>query len=217
MKTLLFALALLVSFAATAQTATDPNPKFTAAMTATLVKLKDAKGPDDFQAAANQFERIAAAEPNEWLAPYWGAYSYTILAWMATGQGDKMDAFLEKAEVLLASTEKIAANDETAVLGAYIAQARMTVDPQNRWQTYVPKAAEGIAKAKQLNPANPRPYFLEGQSLLYTPEQFGGGKDKACPLLKQAEEKFATFKPASAIAPNWDENRLKTLLAECGK
>jgi hypothetical protein len=217
MKTFLFALALLVGFAASAQTSADPNPKFTAAMTATLDKMKAGKGPDDFQAAANQFERIAAAEPKEWLAPYWGAYAYTIMAWMNMGQSDKVDTFLEKAETLLAGAEKIGANDETAALSAYIAQARMSVDPQSRWQTYLPKAQEGIAKAKSLNPANPRPYFLEGQSLFYTPEQFGGGKAAACPVLKQAEEKFATFKPASAIAPNWDETRLKQLLAECGK
>ncbi len=217
MKTLFLALALLVSFAAVAQTPAEPNAKFTTAMTATLEKMKAAKGPDDFLATANQLERIAAAEPKEWLAPYWGAYAYVILAWIATGQGDKMDGYLEKAESLLANAEKINANDETATLGAYIAQARMMVDPQSRWQTYGPKASEGIAKAKSLNPANPRPYFLEGQSLLYTPEQFGGGKAVACPVLKQAAEKFATFKPASPIAPNWDEERLKTLLAECAK
>lgn len=217
MKSLLFALALFVSLAASAQTSADTNPKFTAAMTATLDKMKTAKGPADFLAVANQFERIAAAEPHQWLAPYWGAFAYMTLAWINTGQGDKMDEFLEKAESLLTSAEKISANDETATLAAYIAQARMMVDPQSRWQTYGPKASEGIAKAKALNPANPRPYFLEGQSLFYTPEQFGGGKAAACPVLKQAEEKFATFKPASAIAPNWDEARLKELLAECAK
>lgn len=217
MKTLLFALALLLSFAASAQTSAEPTAKFTAAMTATLEKMKTAKGPSDFMAVANQFERIAAAEPKEWLAPYWGSFNYLTLAWINTGQGDKMDEYLEKAESLLASAEKINANDETATLGAYIAQARMMVDPQSRWQTYGPKSSEGIAKAKSLNPANPRPYFLEGQSLFYTPEQFGGGKAAACPVLKVAEEKFATFKPASPLHPAWDEARLKELMAECAK
>ena len=217
MKSLLLALALFVSFAATAQTAADTNPKFTTAMTATLDKMKSAKSPADFLTAANQFERIAAAEPQEWLAPYWGAFAYMTLAWINTGQGDKMDEYLEKAESLLASAEKLNANDETATLAAYIAQARMMVDPQSRWQTYGPKASGGIAKAKSLNPANPRPYFLEGQSLFYTPEQFGGGKAAACPVLKEAEKKFATFKPASPLHPAWDEARLNELLAECTK
>lgn len=214
MKTLVLSLALLVS----SLLVYASDDKFVKAMEATLDKLKTAKSVDDMQAAANQLERIAAAEPKEWLAPYWGAYTYMTLAWMNMGQAEKMDGFLEKAETLLASAEKIGGEtDETAVLSAYVAQARMMVDPQNRWQNYGPKAQEGIAKAKELNPANPRPYFLEGQSLLYTPEQYGGGKEKACPVLKQAEEKFATFKPASTIHPNWDETRLKTLLAECAK
>lgn len=217
MKTRILVLALFVSSAAFAQSSVSENPKFTTAMTATLDKLKLAKGPDDFVSAANQFERIASAEPKEWLAPYWGAYAYMTLAWMAQGDGTRQDGYLEKAEKLLADAEKLNANDETATLGAYIAQARMMVDPMNRWQQYGAAATEGLAKAKQLNPANPRPYFLEGQSLFYTPEQFGGGKDKACPVLKTAKEKFATFKPASPIHPNWDEARLDGLLAECAK
>ncbi|MCY7353237.1 MAG: hypothetical protein LH606_21685 [Cytophagaceae bacterium] len=214
MKTLVLSLALLGS----SLLVYASDDKFVKAMETTLDKMKNAKSVDDMQAAANQLERIAAAEPKEWLAPYWGSFAYAMMAWMSQGQGDKMDGYLEKAEALLANAEKAGGStDETAVLSAYIAQARMMVDPQSRWQTYGPKVQEGIAKAKQLNPANPRPYFLEGQSLLYTPEQFGGGKAKACPVLQEASEKFATFKPASSIHPNWDEDRLKTLLAECVK
>jgi hypothetical protein len=216
MKTLFILLALSVS-TAYAQSSVSENPKFTAAMTATLDKLKAAKSPADFLAGANQFERIASAEPKEWLAPYWGAYAYMTLAWMAQGDGTKQDGYLEKAEKLLADAERINANDETATLSAYVAQARMMVDPQNRWQQYGAASTEGLAKARQMNPANPRPYFLEGQSLFYTPEQYGGGKAKACPVLKTAKEKFATFKPASPIHPNWDEARLDGLLAECAK
>jgi hypothetical protein len=216
MKTLFLVLSLTAS-TAFAQSSTAENPKFVTAMTATIDKLKTAKSPDDVLAGANQFERIASAEPREWLAPYWGAYSYMTLAWMSPGNAAKQDGYLEKAEKLLADAERLNANDETAVLGAYVAQARMMVDPMSRWQQYGAAATAGIAKARQINPANPRPYFLEGQSLLYTPEQFGGGKDKACPVLKTAKEKFATFKPTSPIHPNWDESRLDALLAECAK
>lgn len=216
MKILVLLLALLVSVAASAQAPAE-NARYVQAMTTTLDKVKAARGVDDLISTANQFERIASAEPKEWLAPYWGAYVYMTLAWMAQGDGTKQDGYLEKAEKLLADAERLTANDETATLGAYIAQARMMVDPMNRWQQYGAAATEGIAKAKQLNPANPRPYFLEGQSLFYTPEQYGGGKEKACPVLKTAKEKFATFKPASPIHPNWDEARLDGLLAECAK
>lgn len=42
-----------------------------------------------------------------------------------------------------------------------------------------------LAKAETLNGDNPRIYLLRGTSLLYTPEQFGGGKKAASQSLKK--------------------------------
>ena len=45
---------------------------------------------------------------------------------------------------------------------------------------------KNIDKAKIYCSTNPRPYYLSGQSKFYTPSAFGGGVDKALPLLKEA-------------------------------
>lgn len=169
----------------------------------------------DFQATANQFERIAAAEPKEWLPRYYAGLNYVYMGFLGKDEASK-DKFLDQADVNLKAAEAIAPdNDEVAVLKAYIPQARMVVDPMNRWQQYGPLFQAGIEKAKSLNPNNPRPYVLEGSSLMYTPEQFGGGPGTACPVLKQAVEKFATFKPASDLSPNWGQKQIEPLLAKC--
>ena len=55
---------------------------------------------------------------------------------------------------------------------------------------------------------------MQGTSLYYTPEQFGGGKAAACPVLKVAKEKMAQFKPASAIHPSWGEYNLKMVACD---
>jgi hypothetical protein len=169
----------------------------------------------DFQATANQFERIAAAEPKEWLPRYYAGLNYVYMGFLGKDEASK-DKYLDQADINLKAAEAIAPdNDEVAVLKAYIAQARMVVDPMNRWQQYGPLFQAGIEKAKGLNANNPRPYVLEGSSLMYTPEQFGGGPGTACPVLKQAVEKFATFKPASDLSPNWGQKQIEPLLAKC--
>ena len=93
-----------------------------------------------------------------------------------------------------------------------ISQGRLIIDPQNRWMKYEPMFSNLISRAKELDPENPRPVFLYAQNILYTTEQFGGGKDKALPILKEAEEKFKNFEPASELHPNWGEDVLKSTL-----
>ena len=49
----------------------------------------------------------------------------------------------------------------------------------------------------------------------YTPEQFGGGCKTAKPVLQTALEKYATFKPASDISPDWGKKLTQGLLEGC--
>jgi len=171
--------------------------------------------PADILASANQFEHIASAEPNEWLPRYYAGLNYIYLGFMGKDESEK-DKYLDQADRNLKAAEAIAPeNDELAVLKAYIAQARMVVDPMNRWQQYGPLFQAGLDKAKNLNPNNPRAYALEGTSLMYTPAQFGGGPDAACPVLKQANEKFASFKPATELSPMWGQKQIEPLLTKC--
>ncbi|WP_266368462.1 hypothetical protein [Tellurirhabdus rosea] len=216
MKTiLLFAALLLATPSLFAQSAA-----YKEAMTAALetMKTQSQKTPlPEMLATANQFERIAQAEAKEWLPRYYAGLLYVYAGFMGKDAAEK-DRYLDQADRFLKEAEGISPkNDELSVLKAYIAQARMVVDPMNRWQTYGPAFEEAIGEAKALNPANPRPYVLHGSSLYHTPEQFGGGLSAACPLLTQASEKFATFKPASELHPNWGQKNIEPLLGKCAK
>ncbi|WP_128547559.1 hypothetical protein [Larkinella soli] len=209
---LLLTLALTVGAGARAQ-----NEKYVKAMEAAIAKVKFMAPKEELQQLAGQFERIGSAETGEWLPAYWAAYTYAILSVKET-EAAKKDAYLDKAgELLKAVSKQQADSDETMVLAAQIAGARLSVDPENRWQQYVPEFQGYLEKAKGKNPDNPRIYALQGQSLFYTPEQYGGGKTAACPMLKQAAEKFATFKPASTIHPNWGQDTNQYLLSQCSQ
>lgn len=182
----------------------------------TAMQSQNEKTPvADLISSANQFERIASAEPKEWLPRYYAGLTYVYLGFMGPDEAAK-DKFLDQADTNLKAAQAISPdNDELAVLKAYIAQSRMVVDPMNRWQEYGPQFQAGLDKAKTLNANNPRIYVLQGSSLMYTPEQFGGGPSTGCPILKQAAEKFTTFKPASELSPNWGQKQIEPLLAKC--
>lgn len=221
MKTII--ILIIAALAASSPVWAQQSDQYKQAMSAALdgMKATNEKSPlTDILANANQFERIAGAESKEWLPRYYASLNYVYMGFLGKDEMEK-DKYLDQADANLKAAEAIAEasdradNDELAVLKAYIAQARMVVDPMNRWQQYGPLFQAGLEKAKSLNPGNPRIYVLEGSSLMYTPEQFGGGPANACPVLKKAAEKFSTFKPASNLAPMWGKEQIEPMLAKC--
>ena len=215
MKTTLI---LLIAVFTASSSVFAQSEQYKQAMSAALGTLKTQNQKTtaaEFMAVANQFERIAGAEPTEWLPRYYAGLLYVYSGFTGKNEAEK-DKFLDQADANLKAAETISPNnDELAVLKAYIAQARMTVDPANRWQQYGPQFQAGIEKAKSLNANNPRTYVLQGSGLMYTPAQFGGGPDTACPVLKQAAEKFATFKPVSDLHPAWGQMQIEPMLDKC--
>ncbi len=95
-----------------------------------------------------------------------------------------------------------------------IASLRLRADPMNRYMQYGPLAEEALAKAKKLNPKNPRIYLLQGQDKMDTPEQFGGSKAEAKKLFQEALNKYENFKPASSIDPAWGKQIVLLLLKQ---
>jgi hypothetical protein len=193
------------------------NEEYKTTMKEIVDSIQSAKWGTDLTPYANQLERVASVETKEWLPNYWAAYCYMNKSY-SEPVAEKKDVILEKAETLIAAAEKIMPNnDEIEVLKANIASARMAVDPQNRWQKYGAISGTALGAAQKLNPENPRAKLLEAQSIFYTPEAFGGGKQKALPLIKAALEKFEKFKPTSDLMPNWGLILVKYMLIEAEK
>jgi tetratricopeptide (TPR) repeat protein len=211
-KIILFSIMLMISFADLFAS----DEKFTKAMEAVLTDMHNSQSIDQMQQAANKLERIAAAESAQWLPAYWVAYCYIHMAFMEKDNMRK-DQYFDQADKFLGKAEAInPENDEILVLKAYTAQGRISIDGQSRFATYGKLFSEALSKAKKINPDNPRIYLLEGQMLYHTPEAFGGGKATACPKLKLALDKFASFKPGSTISPDWGVKNAGRLSAGCG-
>ena len=188
--------------------------KFESAMEKGMIQFKDAKSPEEMLATSAFFERIADAEKDKWLPYYYAAQTQILAAWM-NPKSDK-DKIAEKANSLILKAELISANNsEIYCLKQMTAVLQLTVDAMSRWQTYGAIASEAIAKAKEADSSNPRPYVLEGQYLMNVPEAFGGGKAVAKKILEKSLTLLENFKPASPFHPNWGKEQATTALAAC--
>src|SRR5690606_31425081 len=106
-------------------------------------------------------------------------------------------------------------NDETYVLSAMIANARMAVNPRSRWQKYGKIFEENLDKARELNADNPRIYYLQGTSKFFTPKMFGGGKKAALPYFEKADGLFAKESTDDIADPYWGKINNDYFLGMC--
>jgi hypothetical protein len=207
MKPILFSLLMLVTFASSGQ-----SDKYIAAMSKNMTLFDSAKTTADFQAVSNNFERIGDAEKTQWLPYYYAGLALTTSGWNDT-KIDK-DANSTRINALCDKAETLDKNSEIYVLRNMSATQQMMVDPQTRWQTYGAEANKDLQIAIQLNPDNPRIYYLQGESMMGTPVAFGGGKDKAKPLFEKSIALFKTDQP-KALWPHWGLQRAEEQLAKC--
>ena len=209
-------LILLVSVTILSLTGFAQNEKYTGAMKKNITMIDSAYSkPDVFLSLANTFERIGAAEKNQWLPFYYAAYCRVNFGFMQKNPAGN-DAIADKASELINKADSLQpANSEISSVKSMIATLRLMVNPMQRFMEYGPLSDEWLKKSKDQDSANPRPYLLKGQGLKFTPEQFGGGCKTAAEHLATAVEKFATFKPATEINPNWGKTYAETLLKGC--
>ncbi len=211
MKKLLLSIAIIAfAFSANAQ-----SEKFTKAMQANLTKLDSAKAADDFLAVSSSFERIANAEKNQWLAYYYAAQTQVIYGFIKA-DAEAYDNIADKAAELLSKADSLQKdNSEISAVRSQIATLHLLTNPYQRYMEYGPISNQAIEAAMKQDPTNPRPYYLQGQVLKNTPEQFGGGCSVAKPILEKAMKLYNEFKPASELHPTWGKKQTQDLLDSC--
>jgi len=161
------------------------SEKYMASMKSNIAAIDTSfKNPANLLDLANKFERIATAEKNQWLAYYYAALCQVNYTYMEKDK-TKIDAIADKATELINKADALQPNNsEISCIKSMIASSHMMVDPMTRYMEYGPESQSHIDAAMQLDPANPRPEYLKGQGLKYTPEQFGGGCATAKPVLQ---------------------------------
>lgn len=193
------------------------DARYMQAMQKNISILDSAKDASTFQNVNNSFERIGNANQNEWLPFYYQSYCFVMIG-IQQSENTKKDEYYDLAQKLIEKADSLhPENSEIAVLMSFINSMKISVDPMTRGQKLGMKSSILITKAIQLDNNNPRAYLLKGYGLMYTPAQYGGGKDKAIPVLVESIAKFKSFKLSSTIMPNWGEARAISLLEQFKK
>ena len=188
------------------------NETYQKAMTQSIENLFQAKTIPEYVEAANRFERISQIEKNEWLPLYYASYAYIMVSFQEPDPVKK-DEMLDQAQKFLDLDFTLAPNEsELYLLQGFLYPSRINIDPMARGMKYIGDMNKALDKALELNPDNPRVYYLRATMTFHTPEAYGGGAAKALPLYQMADEKFKIFKPKSAISPNWGREISETEL-----
>lgn len=206
---------LLIALLLLATKASANDSSYYAVLRNSLVLAEQEYSLSAYQNLANTCDRIIAIRGKEWLPAYYRAYAYAHLGYMTEDEEQK-DALLDKAQAsadaaLFLNPEE----SEILLVLALICYGRMEINPMFRATIYFPKANAALERAKELNPRNPRIYYLEGKSTIYKPTFMGGGAEAALPILEKSLQYYREFVPPSDIYPHWGEESTLTLYQEC--
>ncbi|WP_439881016.1 hypothetical protein ACSX1A_17945 [Pontibacter sp. MBLB2868] len=205
-----FVAAILVAFNSLAQ-----QGNYESAMAKNIQALGNAKTVKEYQQTANIFERIASAEQGQWLPLYYATLSFINMC-KPERESDKKDLYLDKAQEQLNKALHLQPKEsELHALQGLLHMTRIQISPMVRGMKYSGLATEALEKAKNLNPDNPRAYYLMGTNLYYTPSMFGGGPEAAKPQFEQAKAKFDLQKQAPTLTPAWGKSQNESMLARC--
>jgi hypothetical protein len=207
MKHFIIIAALLISTLTTAQANYEKG----------MQKAFELWGQNNATEAANMFERIASAEPDNWLPAYWAA-QINIITSFGEPDKDKLTAKLKKGQDLLNDATAISKNNpEIMVLQAMLHTAWIASDGANYGMTLSPKVIELYAKAEAIAPNNPRVIASKAEWNIGSAQYFGQDTAPFCKDLEHALELFAKFKPESQFHPKWGKERIVQLLESCKK
>ena len=188
------------------------DKKFTSQMEIQVGQFKNHKEVADWKSQAAAFGSISKDYPSEWLPSYYEGYSL-LQAGLAAEENDEADKLFDQALTSLeAASVKSPKNSEINVLMSWVYSMKIVIDPAARGYELGMKSSELTSLAMEQNPDNPRPWLLQGLAAMYTPEAYGGSKERAKELLNTAIQKFETHPAKSRIDPSWGYERAQEAL-----
>lgn len=167
--------------------------------------------------AANLFERIAKAEPDNWLPLYYAA-QINIVTSFGEKDEEKLSAQLKKAQGFINDATAISKNNaEVLVLQALLHTAWVAYDGATYGMKLSGKVVELYAKAAQMAPKNPRVVFSKAEWDMGAAKFFGQDTAPFCKDIERSLQLFANFNPETPFHPNWGKERAEQILKSCKK
>lgn len=165
--------------------------------------------------AEQLFERIAAAEPDQWLPNYYIAQLNSLKTWEEK-DADIVKAQLEKAQNALNDAMGVERdNADILVMQAQILTNWVAFDGMTYGMKYSAKISELYNRAYALAPNNPMVVLGRAEWNMGSARYFGQDTAPFCKDVEKAIELFANFKPEKPFYPNWGREHAESVLRSC--
>ncbi|MBC8401771.1 MAG: tetratricopeptide repeat protein [Candidatus Marinimicrobia bacterium] len=165
--------------------------------------------------ARAHFERGLSLNEKQWLFHYYVAWCDHQLANLSMGQQDKGKTKGYVNDGISQLDDAIELSPDFAEAYGLLSSLYGTKIGLIPWTGfwYGPKAGRSIGKALSLEPDNPRLHMIQGISTYFTPEQWGGGKEKAKVSFQKAIELYKNDNP-EPILPDWGKSDVHAWLGQ---
>ncbi len=206
MKSVVFTLVLLFSLTAAAQSKYDLGMK----------KAFDLWDENKLIEAANLFERIAIAEPENWLPPFYAGY-VLVLSSFEIKEEAQLKSQLDKAKDLLNEAIKRSPdNPEILIAQALHNTSYINFDGQKYGMVMSGKNAGLYDKALKLAPNNPRVILAKAEWDMGTARFFGTSTEPFCKDVERALNMFEKqANEPNGFEPSWGRKRALQILERC--
>ena len=165
--------------------------------------------------ASQLFERIAKAEPNNWLPPFYAA-QIEILGAFGVKDETVLNAKLNKAQQFLDdATSNSENNPEIMITQALLNTAYIAFDGQKYGMTLSGKNAQLYAKALQIAPENPRVVLGNAEWNMGSARFFGKSTKPYCDEIKRAIELGKAETVEDEFYPRFQVKRAEEVLKQC--
>lgn len=164
-----------------------------------------------------EFERVLQLKKDVWLVYYYMAFTdyYIATTYMEKQVKDKIKKYNESALDMINKSIEINPDFCDSYVAMMNLQFNRWMYEQDKMNDIIAATNEADAKAKKLDPDNPRYHLTLGISSYYTPEMFGGGVDKAFESLNKALELFPKRKEKEEYYPDWGKDMTYGFIVMC--
>lgn len=170
----------------------------------------------DEQAVA-LFQRIAQAEPDQWLPSYYAA-NVDIVDAFNQAEEAQVEALLERAKDNIEEAKRRSPdNSEITTLEGSLYTAYVTMNPAVYGQRYSGKIMRLHEEAIALNPDNPRAHMNLIEYEMGYARFMGQDMSAQCELMKTVVALFDEYENEEPFAPQYGKERALQIIENCNE
>jgi hypothetical protein len=166
--------------------------------------------------ASSLFERIAKAEKDNWLPPFYAAYTLVISSFEVKDEAT-LKLKIEKATELLNQASSSSPNNpEIMIVKALANTAYINFDAQKYGMTFSGKNEFIYQTALKIAPNNPRVILSKAEWDMGSAQFFGSSIEPYCKDIKRALGFFQNEEKSEVkFYPDWGEKKAQKILDDC--